>query len=379
MKKLLALALAVLMVCAIFSGCAKTETTGDAGTQTTAPTGDTENTTEGIKVGFIYVGPVGDGGFTAAHDAARLAMQENLKDYNVETFMVENVPETSECATAIETLIKQQGCTVIFATSFGHQPYAVEMAEKYPNVTFFHCSGYETRDNMSQYFGRMYQPRYLSGIAAGAATKTNKIGYVAAMGIPEVIRGINAFTLGVKSVNPDAEVQVVWTNTWYDPTLEHEAAQSLLDAGCDVIAQHQDTFEPVAAAEAAGAYSVGYHTSMLGSAPNGYLTSPIWNLTGYYTDAVKSVIDGTYVSSTYWGGLETGTVLLDTFGPSVSDETKALIAEKQQAIIDGTWDVFTGEIKNQAGEVKVAEGEKLTDEEIWNMDWFVEGVVGTLS
>ncbi|MGI6315506.1 MAG: BMP family ABC transporter substrate-binding protein [Christensenellales bacterium] len=374
MKKILALALAALMVCAIFAGCAKTQDTGDTGAE--APVSDAA---ESVKVGFIYVGPVGDGGFTAAHDAARLAMQENMKDYNVETFMVENVPESSDCATAIESLIKQQGCTIIFATSFGHQPYVVEMAEKYPDVTFFHCSGYETRDNLSQYFGRMYQPRYLSGIAAGAATQTDKIGYVAAMGIPEVIRGINAFTLGVRSVNPDAEVQVVWTNTWYDPTLERSAAQSLLDAGCDVIAQHQDTFEPVAAAEEANAYSVGYHTSMLGSAPNGYLTAPIWNLANYYTESVKSVIDGTYVSSTYWGGLETGTVLLDVFGPSVSEETKALIAEKQQAIIDGTWDVFYGEIKDQAGEVRVAEGESLTDEEIWGIDWFVEGVVGSVN
>jgi basic membrane protein A len=164
-----------------------------------------------------------------------------------------------------------------------------KLSKEYPEVTFFHCSGYKQTENMSNYFGRMYQPRYLSGIIAGMKTETNKIGYVAAFPIPEVIRGINAFTLGVQSVNPDAEVEVVWTSTWYNPATEKEAAVSLLDAGADVITQHQDTVGPQQAAEERGAYSIGYNTDMRDMAPKAYMTAPVWNWGPYYIEQVKNV------------------------------------------------------------------------------------------
>jgi basic membrane protein A len=277
----------------------------------------------------------------------------------------------------MESLIKK-GCKVIFATSFGYMDYVDELAKKYPNVVFEHCSGYKMNDkNFGNYFGREYQARYLAGIAAGKATVKNKIGYVAAMKIPECIRGINAFTLGVRSVNPEATVNVVWTNTWYDPTIEKQSAESLLASGCDVMAQHQDTPSAVAAAAAAGAFSTGYNTSMAASGKDGYLTSPIWNWGPYFVKVVDSVMKKTYKPESYWGGLETGTIALDAFGPSVTQETKDLIKAKSDAMSAHTWDVFWGPIKDQSGAVKVADGAKMSDGEMLSMDWFVEGVVGS--
>ncbi len=332
------------------------------------------NDPKAFKVGFVYVGPVGDMGYSYAQDQGRLFMEKQL---GVTTMKVESVPESADCKTAMENLIKQ-GCKVIFATSYGYMDYVEELATKYPNVVFEHCSGYKFNDkNFGNYFGREYQARYLAGIAAGKATKTNKIGYVAAMKIPECIRGINAFTLGVRSVKPEAVVKVVWTNTWYDPTVEKQSAESLLADGCDVMAQHQDTTSPVAAAEAADAFSTGYNSPMGSAAPKGYLTSPIWNWGPYFEKVVKSVMDKTYKPEAYWGGLETGTITLDAYGPSVTDETKSQIDTVAAKIKDKSWDVFTGPIKDQEGNVKVAEGAKLTDEEMLSIDWFVEGVEGS--
>lgn len=326
-----------------------------------------------VKVGFIYVGPVGDGGFTYMHDQGRQEMEAAL---GVETIYLENIGENTDCADALDALVKQ-GCNVIFATSFGHMDYTEEAAAKYPDVTFVHCSGFKMNDtNFGNYFGRMYEPRYLSGIAAGYATETNQIGYVAAFGIPEVIRGIDAFTLGVRSVNPDATVQIVWTNTWYDPVLEKASAESLLDAGCDVIAMHQDTPEPIAAAAAAGAYGVGYHSEMAASGGETYLTAPVWNLGPYYTKIVQSVMDGTFKPEAFWGGLAEGTVTLEAFGPGVSEEAAAAIEEAKAAIIDGSLQVFAGPIKDADGNIVVEEGAVMTDEEMLSMEFYVEGVQG---
>ena len=207
---------------------------------------DTMDTMDTFKVAFVYIGPPGDLGWTYMHDLGRLEMMEALGD-DVEVTFIENVPEGPDAARIIRQYAVN-GYDMIFTTSFGYMDPTLEVAMEFPDVYFEHCSGYKTADNMSTYFGRMYQPRYLSGIVAGSKTSSDIIGYVAAFPIPEVIRGINAFTLGVQSVKPDAEVRVVWTNTWYDPVKEREAAVALLDAGADIIAQHQDTTEPPKAA-----------------------------------------------------------------------------------------------------------------------------------
>ena len=208
-----------------------------------------------VVAGFVYIGKINDGGYTQAHDAGRLAVEA----MGVKTFYVEDVPETvADTKEAIQTLI-DEGCNLIYTNSFGFMEGTDQMAKENPDVKFAHCSGYMREDNMSTYFGKVYQARYLAGIVAGMKTKKNYIGYVAAKGIPEVIRGINAFTLGVQSVNPDAKVEVVFTDTWYDPTVEKQAALELLNKGVDIIAQHQDTTAPQVAAEEKGAYCIGYN------------------------------------------------------------------------------------------------------------------------
>ena len=209
-----------------------------------------------VKVAFIYIGQPGDLGWTYEHDRGRKMLEEKLGE-KVEVVTVPDVPEGPDAEKAIRDVV-QQGANVVFATSFGYMDPMVAVAGENPDVVFEHCSGFKTADNMATYFGRMYQPRYLSGLVAGAMTESNLIGYVAAFPIPEVVRGINAFTLGVRQANPDAEVRVVWTNTWYDPVKEREAAEALLDEGADIIAQHQDTTEPQKAAKERGLLSVGY-------------------------------------------------------------------------------------------------------------------------
>ncbi|MCL4442351.1 MAG: BMP family ABC transporter substrate-binding protein, partial [Firmicutes bacterium] len=219
-----------------------------------------------FKVAFMYVGPVGDGGYTYAHDQGRKYLEEKMPD--VQATIVESVPDTNAADPERElTRLAEEGNKVIFATSFGYMDPTINVAKKYPNVVFMHCSGFKTAENVGTYFGRMYQARYLTGIVAGKTTKSNLIGYVGAYPIPEVVRGINAFTQGVRSVNPKAKVKVVWTNTWYDPAKEKEAGKTLLDAGCDVIAQHQDTPGPQQAAEEKGKFGIGYNSDMSKFAP----------------------------------------------------------------------------------------------------------------
>ena len=231
---------------------------------------------------------------------------------------------------------------------------------------------------MATYFGRIYQPRYLSGLVAGLSMKDGFIGYVGAFPIPEVVRGINAFTLGVREVNPDATVRVVWTNTWYDPVIEREAAVALLDEGAELIAQHQDTTEPQKAAEEAGKLSIGYDSDMAQFVGDTVLTSPMWNWGTYYISTVQAVLDGTWKTHQYWGGLEDEVVMLADFSPKVPDDVKMLVESRKADLIAGTTDVFCGPINDQNGELKVAEGECMSDGDMLGMDWFVEGVEGTI-
>jgi basic membrane protein A len=333
---------------------------------------------EKLKVAFIYIGQAGDLGWTYEHDRGRKVLEEKLGD-KIETVVVPDVPDW-EPATSEKAIrdVVQQGAKVVFATSFGYMDPMQTVAQDYPDVIFEHCSGYKTADNMATYFGRIYQPRYLSGLVAGRMTENNFIGYVAAHPIPEVIRGINAFTLGVRKANPDATVHVVWTNTWYDPVKEREAGEALLDEGADIIAQHQDTTEPQKAAKERGLLSVGYDSDMAQFVGDTVLTSPVWNWGKYYVTTVQAVLDGTWETHQYWGGLEDDAVELATFSPKVPDDVKALVEEERQTILGGDWDVFCGPINDQDGNEKVADGQCMSDGDMLGMDWFVEGVVGTI-
>ncbi|MDR1972317.1 MAG: BMP family ABC transporter substrate-binding protein [Treponema sp.] len=326
-----------------------------------------------VKVGFVYIGSINDEGYTQAHDRGRLAVQQ----LGVETLYVENVGENSDCETAIRNLI-DQGCNVIYTTSFGFMDWTIKVAQDFPNVKFAHCSGYKRADNVSTYFGKIYQARYLSGIAAGYKTRVNRIGYVAAFPIPEVIRGINAFTLGVQQVNPDVSVEVVWTNTWYDPALEKQAAIELLNRGVDVIAQHQDTTSPQIAAQEQGAAAVGYNVPTPNAAPQAYLTAPLFHWDTFYVDDVKHALAGDWTSRAYWEGFSNGTVSLDTLTANNDPRAPAAIAEAEAKIKSGSFDPFTGPLTDQSGVVRVPAGTRMTDLEIWNMDWFVKGVVGVI-
>lgn len=365
-KAIRIVALLVAMVFALsLAGC---------GGKKTEP--QTTDKKEKMKVAFVYVGPVGDAGWSYAHDQARKYLEKEMPD--VETTFVESVPEGADAERVLTELV-QKGNKIIFATSFGYMDYVMKVAEKYPNVTFLHCSGYKTAKNVGTYFGKIEQPRYLSGMTAAKFTKSNVLGYVAAHPIPEVIRGINSFTLGVRAVNPNATVKVVWTNTWYNPATEKDAAKSLLSAGADVIAMHQDTPAPMQAAEEQGKFAVSYNSDMRNFAPKAILTGPVWNWGPYYVKTVKDVMAGTWKSEQYWGPMSDKIVDLGPFGGMVDQATMDMVNKKKESIVKGEWDVFTGPIKDQSGKIRIAEGQKATDKEQLEMDWFVEGVEGTIT
>ncbi|HEX9777010.1 MAG TPA: BMP family ABC transporter substrate-binding protein [Geopsychrobacteraceae bacterium] len=328
-----------------------------------------------VKAGFIYVGPVGDAGWTYAHDQGRREM-EQLPFVAPSTF-IESVPEGAESARVITGLVRK-GANLVFTTSFGYMDATLEVAKRYKDVVFMHCSGFKSSENVGNYFGRMYEPRYLSGIVAGRMTASNVIGYVAAFPIPEVIRGINAFTLGVRSVNPKAQVKVVWTQTWFDPGVERDAADSLLDVGADVLAMHQDAPATLQAAEARGAYVVGYNSDMRKFAPNAFLTAPVWNWGALYTKVAAAVADGSWKSESIWWGLKEGLVELAPLSDRIPAEVQMLVADRTAAIKSGALHPFAGPVKNQQGEVAVAAGAVPSDAELLGMNYFVEGVQGTI-
>lgn len=334
---------------------------------------DTQKTKEEMKVGFIYIGPPGDHGYTYAHDEGRKYLESKLPW--VKTIAMESVADVDTERVASE--LAEKGCKVIFATSFGEMDGLLAASKKYPNVVFEHCSGYKTNTNMGTYFGKIEQPRYLSGIVAGKMTKSNQIGYVAAFPIPEVVRGINAFTMGVRSVNPDATVKVVWTSTWLDPTLEKKAAQSLLDGGADVIAQHQDTTSPQQAAEEKGAYAIGYNSDMNKFAPKANLCSVVWNWGPYYVKTVEAVKAGSWKNDQYWGPMKDGIVALSPMY-NVPADVQKLVETKSEEFMTGKSDSFSGVVKDQSGKVRVPAGQVLSDKDQLSMDWFVEGVDGTI-
>jgi len=371
MKKVIGLMLSLLLIMsAALTGCTSKDNKNSTPASPTA---------KKVKVGFIYVGPIGDGGYTYAHDQGRLYLQKELGD-KVETIYKENVKEdTAEVDKTCEEMINN-GVTVIIGTSFGFMEGMDKSAKKHPEIKYLHCSGYMQETNMTNYFGRDYQVRYLSGIVAGMKTKTNKIGYVAAMNIPEVVRGINAFTLGVLSVNKNAVVKAIWTNTWYDPAKEKEAAKALLDQGVDVIAQHQDTTGPQIAAQEKGVWSIGYNSDMSKAAPDAYMTAPIWNWGPYYVDQVNKIIAGTWKSESYWGPMEADNsksiIYLAPLTKVAPQGAQEAVDKVKADIISGKNKVFVGPIYDNTGTLRVKEGEVMSDKDMLSFDWFVKGVEG---
>ncbi len=328
-----------------------------------------------FKVGFVYNGPPGDAGWTFAHDQGRKYLEKQLP--NVETLFVEGVSEGADAERVMSDLA-EKGCKVIFATSFGFMDPMVKVAARYPNVVFMHCSGYKTAKNMGTYMDRDYEGRYLSGVAAAKYVKGDTVGYVAAFPIPEVIRCINAFTLGAQSVNPKIKVKVIWSNTWYDPSAEKAAAMSLINAGVGLITVNQDTPAAMQAAEEKGLFSIGNCSDMRAMAPKSVLTGQIAVWGPYYVRVVKSVINKTWKSEQYWGGLKDEMVDISPYGSMVTDDVKKLVEQKRKIIVKDDYAVFAGPIKDQSGNIRVKTGQKMTDTEMLSFNWFVQGVEGTL-
>jgi len=368
-----AFAAAAMFVAAACGGDDATEEVTEeteAATEETTPAEDYSS----VKAAVVYITTPGDKGWSYMHDLGIQYLEEQL---GIEVTRLELIPEGAE-AVAVFDKLARDGYNLIMGTSFGYMDPMLEVAAKYPDVCFQHASGYKTADNMGNYFGAMEEARYLSGIAAASSSESGKLGYVAAFPIPEVLRGINAFTLGARSVNPDATVQVAWTSTWYDPAKEKEAAQSLLAAGADVLAQHQDSTATGEAAKEAGAKWVGYNSDVASADfPDTWLTSPVWNWGPHYVKLAKDVAAGTCDNTPYYGNMADGMITLGVYGSSVSQETQDLIAEKAAAIIDGSLLPFTGPIKDNEGKEQIAAGASAALGDLLGQSYLVEGVIGS--
>lgn len=336
---------------------------------------------EDIKVGVIHITDPAEGsGYTYTHDLGIQGMQKNLGLDDSQIVRKNNVSDSD--ATAIENAMREcveEGCNIIFATSWGFMDTCEALAEEYPDVIFSHGTGYKSNGvNFNNYFGRIYQARYLAGIAAGMKTESNKLGYVAAMGQEnsEVTGGINAFAMGAYSVNPDCEVYVKVTNSWFDPEGETQAAQALVDLGCDVIAQHCDTPNPQTVAEQNGVWGVGYNSDMSKDAPDAVLTSVMWDWSVYYTYAVQSVIDGTWTGENYFGGMADGLVDIAPLSDICAEGTQEAVDAARKQITEEGFNVFDGVIETNDGSTVGEEGSTLSDSDITgNMNWYFKNVV----
>lgn len=396
--------LSLLMLCTVllFSGCGGVQEIDDyatnegystAGQTTNSSDKDTQSTDgsstqetdggiakEDIKIGVLHLTDPAEGnGYTYTHDLGIQGMQNNLGLSSDQIIRKINIADTDADATrsAIQECI-DEGCNIIFTTSWGYMDVTEEMAAEYPDIYFCHGTGYKSNgSNFTNYFGRIYQARYLSGIVAGMNTTTNKIGYVAAQDSSnsEVTGGIDAFALGIASVNSDAVVYVKITNSWYDPEAEKAAAKELLSMGCDVMAQHCDTAYPQTLAQDAGVYGIGYNSDMQKETPDSCLTSVIWNWSAYYTSAVQSIIDGTWSGENYYGGMTEGLVNITSLADFCAEGTQEKVDEAKAQILSGSFNVFDGELETNTGEIIGTAGSTLDDATITGgINWYYKNV-----
>ena len=327
-----------------------------------------------LKVAVVYVSPVGDAGWTSQHNTGRLELEKTLAG-KVTTSFVEKVPEGADAERVIRDLA-QQGNKLVFTTSYGFLNPTIKVAEEFPGTVFEHATGYKSAKNVGTYNVRFYEGRYLAGIVAGRMTRTDTLGYVAAFPIPEVLQGINAFTLGARSVNPKVQVRVVWVNTWYDPGKERDAAVALIGQKADVLTHHTDSTATVAAAEEKGVRAVAYHSDMAKFGPKGQVAAVTHHWGAYYTRVAQSVIDGRWTPSNLWGGMKDGMIKLEALHADVPADVKAEVERGGADIAAGKLHPFTGPIRTNAGKDVAGKGETLSDEQLAKMDYYVDGVVG---
>jgi len=331
---------------------------------------------EKLKVGFIYVGPTGDFGWTYQHDQGRKTIEEALGD-KVETTFVESVPEGAD-AERVLTQMALSGTKLIYATSFGYMDAVQNVAAKFPDVRFEHATGYKQADNVATYSARFYEGRAVIGTIAGRMTKTNKIGYIASFPIPEVIRGINSAYIHAKKVNPDVEFKVVWVYTWFDPAKEADAATAMIEQGVDVIMQHTDSPAAMTIAEEKGIYAFGQASDMSKFGPHAQLTAIIDNWGPYYVERTKAAMDGTWTSGNTWNGMKEGMVVLAPFSDALPDDVKAEAQALADSIAAGTYHPFTGPLNKQDGSAWLADGEVADDGTLAGMGFYVEGIEGEI-
>jgi basic membrane protein A and related proteins len=326
-----------------------------------------------FKAGFVYVGPIGDHGWSYQHDQGRLAAEKAL---GIKTTYVEKVPEGADAERVIRELA-DSGHGIIFATSFGFMDQMVKVAKEFPDVKFEHATGYKRADNLATYNIRFYEGRYIQGIIAGKMSQSGIVGYIGSIPIPEVIMGMNAFIIGMRTVNPAGKIKMVFINSWYDPGKEADAAKALLDQGADIIAQHTDSPAPLQVAAERGLKGFGQASDMIKFAPESQLTSAVDFWDGYYTDRTKAAMDGSWVSQDTWGGLNSGMLKMAEYA-NMPDDVKKMAMESEAGIRSGAIIIFKGPINAQDGSVKVADGIVLDDGAIAGMDWLAEGVEGDL-
>ncbi|MBK7119281.1 MAG: BMP family ABC transporter substrate-binding protein [Comamonadaceae bacterium] len=332
---------------------------------------------EPVKAGFVYVSPITDAGWTKQHDEGRKAVEAAL-GAGVKTTFVENVPEGADAERVIRDLARQ-GHQIIFTPSFGYMEPTLKVAKEFPDVKFESITGYKTADNVAAANARYYEGRYLAGIAAGRMTQTGVAGYVAGFPIPEVLQGINAFTLGMRSVNPKAEVKVVWLNAWFDPPKERDAAMALFNQNVDVIAFHTGSTAVMAAAQERGKLAVAYHSDMRKVAPDAQIVAVTHQWGDYYTRRIQAAANGSWTSGKVWGGVKEGMIRVGDFGPKVPKAVQQEVLARQKDIASGKLKPFSGPIVDNEGREVVPKGQAMTDEQILTMNFLVSGVQGRIA
>jgi basic membrane protein A len=333
--------------------------------------------TEPIQAGFVYVSPITEAGWTRQHDEGRKAVERALGD-QVKTTFVADVAEGADAERVIRDLA-QQGHQIIFTPSFGYMEPTLKVAKEFPNVKFESVTGFKTASNVAASNARYYEGRYLAGIAAGRMTQSHVAGYVAGFPIPEVLQGINAFTLGMRSVNPKATVKVVWLNAWFDPPKEREAAMALFNQDVDVIAFHTGSTAVMAAAQERGKMAVAYHSDMRKIGPDAQIIAVTHQWGDYYTARVKAALAGQWKSGSVWGGVKQGMIRVGDFGPKVPKPVQDEILAKQKAVGTGKLQAFAGPISDNEGKLVLPAGQSLSDAQILNMNYLVQGVVGRIA
>jgi simple sugar transport system substrate-binding protein len=326
------------------------------------------------NVGFVYVSPIGDAGWTYQHDLGRLQLE---KETGVTTSYVENVAEGADAERVIREMAKR-GDKVIFATSFGYMNYALKVSKRFPKTAFVHATGYKLGKNMGLVNARFYEGRYLTGVIAGEMTKSNILGYVAAFPIPEVLQGINAFIKGARSVNPEVELRVIWVNSWYDPGKERQAAITLISQGSDMITHHTDSTAVVQAAEEEGVYAFGYHSDMSKYGPRAHLTSTTHHWGDYYVQTIKQVQEGSWSPVSVWGGYPRGMIKLAPLNDIIPEALQNRIRTMESQLRERSLHPFAGPVVDQSGSIIVPEGKNMTDDELNKMNYYLQGVVSTI-